>query len=210
MQKHPEMTKNVIKQVPQILENPVIVLESKQSDSSLVMFGTVTDTAGKPVTAILELQPTNKGGQILDMNVIASAYWKNNAKKRVQNSGLVYLDTNVKRTKSWMQGVGLQLPADTSAFGSVGSITYRDGGYIHNLTNKNSPDKSKTENATQSQQFKRWFGDWQNTPQTVSSARRKLQMLSVSWLESFLTGRTNRPIRVVACQNYCNLPFLFG
>lgn len=80
MQKHPEMTKNVIKQVPQILENPVIVLESKQSDSSLVMFGTVTDTAGKPVTAILELQPTNKGGQILDMNVIASAYWKNNAK----------------------------------------------------------------------------------------------------------------------------------
>lgn len=127
MQKHPEMTKSVIKQVPQILENPVVVLESKQSNSRLVMFGTVTDTAGKPVTAILELQPTNKGGQILDMNVIASAYGKNNAKNLVQNSGLVYLDTNVKRTKSWMQGVGLQLPADTSAFGSVGSITYQDG-----------------------------------------------------------------------------------
>lgn len=44
-----------------------------------------------------------------------------------------------------MQGVGLQLPADTSAFGSVGIITYRDGKvkiesvpygqYIHNSGN---------------------------------------------------------------------------
>lgn len=146
MQKHPEMTKSVIKQVPQILENPVIVLESKQSDSRLVMFGTITDTAGNPVTAILELQPTSKGGQILDMNVIASAYGKNNAKNLVQKSGLVYLDTNVKRTRNWMQGVGLQLPADTSILGSVGSITYQDGKvkiesvpyeqYIHNSGEK--------------------------------------------------------------------------
>ena len=47
-----------------------------------MIFGTVTDTNGTPVTAILELQPTNKGGQILDMQVIASAYGKDNTKNQ--------------------------------------------------------------------------------------------------------------------------------
>ena len=127
MREHSGMDKTVIKQVPQILENPVIILASKQSDSRLVIFGTVTDTNGTPVTAILELQPTNKGGQILDMQVIASAYGKDNTKNLVESSGLVYIDPNKQRTKIWMQGVGLQLPSDATNLGSVGSITYPDG-----------------------------------------------------------------------------------
>lgn len=91
------------------------------------MFGTVTDNAGKPVTAILELQPTTRGGQIMDMNVNASAYGKDGVKNLVENSGVVYLDPDKKRTRSWLQGLGLQLPSDTTAFGSIGRISYPDG-----------------------------------------------------------------------------------
>lgn len=79
------------------------------------------------------------------MSVIASAYGKNNAKNLVESSGIVYLDTNIERTKNWMQGLGLQLPSDTTVLGSVGSITYQDGKvniesvpyeqYIHNSKN---------------------------------------------------------------------------
>ena len=128
MQKHGAMTKDIIKQVPEILEHPVAVLASKQSDSRLVMFGTVKDTNGDPVTAILELQPTSKGGQLLDMTVIASAYGKEgNVAKFVESSGLVYLDPDKQRTESWMQGLGLQLPSDATAFGSIGNISYPDG-----------------------------------------------------------------------------------
>ena len=128
MSKHPAMSKDVIKQVPQILENPVIVLSSKNYDSRLVIFGTVTDEKGSPVTAILELQPKTKGGQIMNMTVVASAYGKDGSiKKFVEDSGLVYLDPDKKRTGKWMQSVGLQLPSDATAFGSVGSITYPDG-----------------------------------------------------------------------------------
>jgi len=62
------------------------------------------------------------------VNVVASAYGKNNDPKRfVEQSDLLYLDPNRNRTKSWMQSVGLQLPSDTNAFGSIGSITYQDG-----------------------------------------------------------------------------------
>ena len=127
MREHSGMTKEVIKQVPQILENPVIILASKQSDSRLVIFGTVTDANGTPVTAILELQPTNKGGQILNMQIIASAYGKDNTRGLVESSGIVYLDPNKERTKNWMQSVGLQSPSDATVLGSVGSVTYPNG-----------------------------------------------------------------------------------
>ncbi len=64
----------------------------------------------------------------MDMNVIAGAYGKSsNAAQFIRSSGLVYLDENRKRTEKWMQGLGLQLPADTTIFGSIGRITYLDG-----------------------------------------------------------------------------------
>ena len=127
LRKHTNMTMEVIKQVPKILENPIIVLASKNIDSRLAMFGTVTDNNGKHVTAILELQPTSSGGQVMDFSVIASAYGKDNAKGLVESSGLVYVDPNKNRTESWLQGLGLQLPSDTTALGSVGRISYPDG-----------------------------------------------------------------------------------
>lgn len=127
MKEHPSMTRDVIKQVPEILENPIIILASKNSDSRLVIFGTVIDAENNPVTAILELMPTTKGGQVMNMNVIASAYGKNNTKNLVESSGLLYMNPDKKRTESWMQSVGLQLPSDANAFGYIGSVSYPDG-----------------------------------------------------------------------------------
>ena len=128
LRKHRGMTRSIIKQVPNILENPVAVLKSQNSDSRLAIFGTVKDENGAPVMVILELQPTNRGAELLDMNVIASVYGKNsNPTQFIKNSDLLYLDPDKNRTKSWMQGLGLQLPSDANAFGSMGTISYQDG-----------------------------------------------------------------------------------
>lgn len=128
LKQHAGMTKDIILQVPQILENPVIALKSKQSDTRLAIFGEVRDANGAIVTAILELQPTNRGGQLLDMNIVASAYGKDTSPAAfIQNSDVVYVDPNVERTKSWMQGLGLRLPSDATTLGSIGRITYNDG-----------------------------------------------------------------------------------
>ena len=59
--------------------------------------------------------------------LIASTYGKDGVKNFAEGSEVLYLDPNKKRTESWMQGVGLQLPSDTISFGSIGSITYPDG-----------------------------------------------------------------------------------
>ena len=129
LRQHSAMTREIIKQVPEIMEHPVIVLKSKRSESRLAIFGEVLDAEGAPVTAILELQPTNRGGELLDMNVIASAYGKDSSPANfIQSSGLVYLDPNKNRTDNWLRAVGLQLPSVArNNYGSVGSVTYRDG-----------------------------------------------------------------------------------
>lgn len=126
LRKHSNMSKEIIKQVPEILEHPVVVLKSQQSDSRIVVFGELKDDNGDLVTAVLELAPTNKGGELLDMNVVVSAYGKDtNPASFIQNSELLYLDKN--RTESWMNAVGLQLPSVAPAFGSIGTITYQNG-----------------------------------------------------------------------------------
>lgn len=126
--KHKGMTRDVIKQVPEILENPVIVMPSKNSDSRIVMFGEVMDANGEPVTTILELQPTGKSGQIMDLNVVASAYGKDgNPARFIQSSGVLYLDPNKTRTEQWLHSIGLQLPSGLTTLGPIGSITYQNG-----------------------------------------------------------------------------------
>lgn len=128
LDKHHAMTRDVIKQVPDILENPVVVLESKQSSSRIAVFGEVTDSSGNPVTAILELQPTGMGGEIMDMNVVASAYGKDgNPARFIQSSGVLYLDPNKTRTERWLHSIGLQLPSGLTTLGPIGSITYQNG-----------------------------------------------------------------------------------
>lgn len=128
LNKHKGMTLDIIKQVPQILENPVAVLKSQQSGSRIAIFGEVYDANGAPVTAILELQPTDRGGRLIDMNVVASAYGKDTSPaKFVENSELLYLDKDKNRTQRWLNGLGLQLPSFTTALGSMGTISYQDG-----------------------------------------------------------------------------------
>lgn len=128
MRKHPGMTREIISQVPEILNMPIIVLKSHNSESRVVLFGAVYDAHGAPVTAILELQPTDKGGQLLNMNVVVSAYGKDSSPVQfIEQSELLYLDPDKNRTEKWMQSVGLQLPSDATIFGSIGTITYPDG-----------------------------------------------------------------------------------
>ena len=126
-EKHPEMNREIIKQVPEILEEPIVVLKSKQADSRIVIFGELYDANGAPVTAILELEPTTRGGELIDINIIASAYGKsNNPASFIENSELLYLNENKNRTKKWLQSVGLQLPSDITTLGPIGNVTYNN------------------------------------------------------------------------------------
>lgn len=128
LEKHHKITRDIIKQVPNILENPVLIMKSQKFGTRIVLMGELMDSDNNPIVAVLELQPTNKGGQVLDLNIIASAYVKDdNPIGFIKRSELLYIDENKERTEKWFNAVGLQLPSVAKPFGSIGKVTYNDG-----------------------------------------------------------------------------------
>lgn len=123
--KHADMTDDVIKAVPQLLEDPVIVMQSNTVANRIVMLGEVYDAAGNPVLVALELKPTGKNAEIQDFSKIASAYGKKNVQNLLNTSDILYLDPNKNRTNRWLEArLGLQLPAWLTNYGSIGNVTY--------------------------------------------------------------------------------------
>jgi|GEM_PF-1658847 len=129
LKKHPGMSLNVVKQAPDIINNPIVTLKSKTVKSRIVMFGEAVDENGAPVLVALELTPKQNGGNLTNMSEVSSLYGKNkDVAGFVKRSDVLYLDPNKNRTDTWLQGLGLQSPSDATAYGSVGNISYADGG----------------------------------------------------------------------------------
>lgn len=91
-EKHPEMTDRVIKQVPYVLEHPMLIMQSLQKDSRLTMFGEVYGENGKLVLAIIELYPTSGKGFKMDSMKLVSAYGKDNAQSLIDRSRILYVE----------------------------------------------------------------------------------------------------------------------
>ena len=170
MRKHPGMTLDVIKQVPNILESPIVVLKSQTVNTRVSMFGEVYDSSGDPVTAILDLEPTSKGGHLLDMYIVSSAYGKDtDIKEFIERSDVLYLDENKNRANQWMQRLGLQLPSHASKGGSLGSVTYTDGkvkieGTPWETLISEQQDSSAPSNSTESENAKADKAPVENSP----------------------------------------------
>lgn len=137
--KHPEMTDNVIKQVPNILENPIIVMRSKSAQTRLTMFGEVY-VDSKPILAVLELEPTGRNGLKLDEIKIASAYGKDNAQNFINNSDVLYVENDEKRVSNWEMRTGLQLPVGSSLTNSNNSISNNDTSVNTNISENTQND----------------------------------------------------------------------
>ena len=122
--KHSGMTDQVIKQVPRILETPIIVMESKNNASRITVFGEIYDDDQKPVLAVLELSPTSNKGVILDQIKLASAYGKDNIQNFINSSKILYIEPDKKRTDNWLNVNRLQLPLRSTNYGSNNRISY--------------------------------------------------------------------------------------
>ena len=126
---HPEITLEEIKKIPQILENPVLILESRNTgkrrgNTRMVVFGSVKAKNGLPVTTILDLRPVENNLVIEDMQKVSSAYTKDKDPVRfIQNSNVLYADK--KRTTPLLRTIGFQMPIALQRSGYVGSITYK-------------------------------------------------------------------------------------
>ena len=119
---HPEMTIREIQRIPEILEDPVLVMKS-QGGNRLVMFGSLKARDGRLVMCVLDLRPMEKGFLLNDMQKVNSAYTKDsNPVGFIQKSDILHADK--KRTIPLLRGMGLTNPMSLLRDGSVGSISY--------------------------------------------------------------------------------------
>ncbi len=126
---HPEMTLDTIKRIPELLDDPVLVLKSlnkgrsNKANTRLVMFGTVKAANGSPVLTVLDLRPVEGGLVIDDMQKVNSAYTKRTGANFVVSSEVLHADK--KRTIPLLRSLGLQYrPSDLLQSGSIGNISY--------------------------------------------------------------------------------------
>ena len=123
---HLEMTDSIIKQIPCIINNPIIVLKSLSksniNDNRIVVFGNVFDDKNNPVLVVIELRPSENNNNHNKVYKIASAYGKENLnviQSWLNNkNNILYLDSDKKRTIKWLNGLGLHLPVPFNTFGS--------------------------------------------------------------------------------------------
>ena len=120
---HKEMTIDIIKDVPNVLENPIVVMQSKTRFNSITLLGEVYAN-GEPVMVAMQLRPEGKGGRLLNYVKISSAYVRNNIQNLIDTSELLYIDNNKKRTNNWLSACGLQLPLGLTNYGLLNKITY--------------------------------------------------------------------------------------
>ncbi len=149
LKKHSYLTDDILKQVPEILEKPIIVMQSKGFDSRITMFGEVYDSDGLPIMAVLELLPLkDKSGVVLDeIKVVSTHSRKNNnpnsvvqTQSIIDTSDILYVEPNIKRTNNWLTRTRLQLPFGVTNYGSIKRITYPNGNVNTNNMQKGQND----------------------------------------------------------------------
>lgn len=158
---------SLLKTLPDALQHPVAVITSQTQNGTSVVALLEMQVNGKTVVAPVTIDGfAIENGIRIDSNAVTSVYGKGgaitnllaNAIREEQNGnvGVYYIDKN--KAAGLLQRGGLQLP----------TRLFRTDGYIHSIRDSDSPVKPKFENVTQSQQFKRWFGDWQKNPNSAS------------------------------------------
>lgn len=128
LQEHPEITLNEIKQIPQILNDPTLILKSRnvgrggRQNTRMVLFGSVKGQNGIPVLTVFDLRPSENHFVLNDMQKVTSAYTKTNGVSFLENSFVLYADK--KRTTSLLRSIGFQMPIELLQSGFIGTISY--------------------------------------------------------------------------------------
>ena len=163
-----EIGEILLKYLPAALKNPVAIITSKtEKSTSVVAILSVTHN-GKQINVPVYIDGAAKqNGVYIDSNAVTSVYARSNAitsllKNALNdesngNIGLFYWDK--KRAIALLSREKVTMP---------NVVNTLSDGYVHSIREKASPVKPKIQNVTESQQFKRWFGDWQKYPDKAS------------------------------------------
>ncbi|MGN1016237.1 MAG: hypothetical protein ACI4PL_04515 [Faecousia sp.] len=125
MEEHPNITEKIIKDIPSIVEKPVLVMKSKTRDDSIVIFGDIR-VKDSIVMLALDLTPKQTGVLEAQFNLITSAYDRTNenAANLITSSDILYV-AEKNRVDTLLMPLRVQFPSGQQAYDSAtGSISY--------------------------------------------------------------------------------------
>lgn len=128
------MNLEIIKDAVKLLNDPILIMQSRTVDDSIVVFGEVY-TNNKPVMISVLLNPKTKNGEVLDYGVVTSAYGRrnNNLQNLINKSEIYYINEQKERTDKWLKALGLQLPSAITKYGSINSISKNNNNVKYSL-----------------------------------------------------------------------------
>ena len=130
LEDHPEITPDILKQVPDMIENPAFVMKSLTRDDSLTIIGELKADNGDNVMAAMELTPKSGGNTEAEFSLLTTAHAraKNRIKHLLNESEMLYINPEMLRTGTWSMQLRVQFPSRQPPSGSVGSVTYGENG----------------------------------------------------------------------------------
>lgn len=156
----------LLKDLPNAIKHPVAIIQSQsptRNDRAVVILKMVHN--GKNVIGAIEVDGQGVTNNIsIDSNAMTSTFAKSNAIIQLGNAisntvrGKVELFYwNKKEAIPLLQKAGLQL-----------SRSLPQDGFVHSIHDNGSNVKTKFKNVVETQQFKRWFGEWRAYQQLYS------------------------------------------
>nr|DAI19278.1 MAG TPA: PolyVal ADP-Ribosyltransferase [Caudoviricetes sp.] len=162
---------NTVANILELVKKPVMVIASKDVDK-----GTTPLRSTHSVVALVDVGKNGKSlvipvsitaestvdGTVMNVNMLSSAYERNVS--GLVNEAVAQFNAGensvfyVQREAATLLGEGVQFPSILEAAAASNDIVRRFDEKIN----------MSVKNVTQSQQFKRWFGDWQNQPEKAS------------------------------------------
>ena len=158
--------------LPKKIADPIAVIQDKRtgkanaSESTIDVLVEMTVASGKQVLAAVQVGGNGRiNGIRIDTNKVATVHGNADSIYRLidaineneKGNVTVFYINNDKTTKV-LQRTGNPIPSGLSNL----------DGFIHSINDSGSPVKGRVVNAIESQQFKRWFGDWHNHPENSS------------------------------------------
>ena len=139
------VSKEVLKQIPSILRNPVVVAE-EMATGDVNVFGDLM-IGNSPVLVGIVVTHDRSGKNVI--NKVRTIHARRDAAKKISDESVLYLSENKKRTRDWFQAQGTQLPLRGTKFGFIRSIARGEENVKFSLRDEQ----------TDTRNFKRWFAD---------------------------------------------------
>ena len=161
----------LLKKLPAAMQDPLAIINSATRPGRLVAIVEIQGQTRNTIAAV-EIDGTGlSNGYTIDANAITSAHSRDNALSNLLRNAVISELAGKNSIYYWqknkaiqrLNGIGVQFP---------GSSSIADG-YIHSIRDAGSFVNTKFENVTQTQQFKRWFGDWQRNPERASKVVKR-------------------------------------